>query len=364
MRPVLIRANVEASFLVLRIASSRDGGFMKFILRATLLIALSGVLPSSVWAQRDMSSGGRSGGNAEITVQLRNPDGSAGPRGIHVRLESAEGGSNGDCITEQGGKCRFLPGSGGMYVIRLNQLGYKEVAIGVNLIDTLRAYITLDLKPDAGTAPADSSVAATGNSVSAADLGVPENARREFEKGESALKQSKLDAGISHLRKALKLYEPFPQAYTLLGTAYLEQKNWKAAETALQKATSLDANASDAYLALGAMFNQTKEYSRAESALLRGLELKPDASGGHYELAKTYWELSRWQEAAPHARKAVAGMPDVSGPHALLGNILLRERNPQSALHEYQEYLRLDPNGSMAPGVRQMIEKLQKALHP
>jgi predicted Zn-dependent protease len=336
---------------------------MKFILRA-LLIALSGVLSSSVWAQRDMSSGGRSGGNAEITVQLRNPDGTAGPRGIHVRLESAEGGSNGDCITEQGGKCRFLPGSGGMYVIRLNQLGYKEVAIGVNLIDTLRAYITLELKPDPGAAPPDLAHAASGDSVSAADLGVPENARREFDKGESALKQSKLDAGIAHLRKAIKLYEPFPQAYTLLGTAYLEQNNWKAAETALHKATSLDANASDAYLALGAMFNQTKEYSRAESPLLRGLELKPDAPAGHYELAKTYWELGRWQEAAPHARKAVAGMPDVAGPHALLGNVFLRERNPQGALHEYQEYLRLDPNGSMAPGVRQMIQKLQKVLHP
>jgi TolA-binding protein len=322
---------------------------MKCLLSTTLLLAFSSVLPSSVWAQRDISSGGRSRGNAEITVQVRNPDGTAGPRGIHVRLESAEGGSNGDCITEQGGKCRFLPGSGGMYVIRLNQFGYKEVVIGVNLIDTLRAYITLDLKPDAATPSAGSSVAAMGNPVSAADLGVPENARREFEKGESALKQSKLDDGISHLRKALKLYELFPQAYTLLGTAYLDQKNWKAAEAALQKATTLDSKSADAYLALGAVFNQTKDYSRAESALLRGLELKPDASAGHYELAKTYWELGRWQEAAPHA---------------LLGNILLRERNPQSALHEYQEYLRLDPNGPMAPGVRQMIEKLQKALHP
>jgi len=46
-----------------------------------------------------------------------------------------------------------------------------------------------------------------------------------------------------------------------------------------------------------------------------------------------------------------------------IGNILLRQRNPQGALHEYQEYLRLDPDGSMAPGVRQMIEKLQKSLH-
>jgi tetratricopeptide (TPR) repeat protein len=257
-----------------------------------------------------------------------------------------------------------MPGAFGMYIVRINQLGYKEVAAQVNLVDTSRGFVTLDLKPDAASRPSGAPDPILGESVSAADLGVPENARREFEKGESALKQRKPGAGISHLQKALKLYEPFPQAYTLLGTAYLEQKNWKAAETALQKATSLDANASDAYLALGAVFNQTKEYSRAEPALLRGLELKPDASAGHYELAKTYWELGRWQEAAPHARKAVAGMPDVAGPHALLGNIFLRERNPQGALQEYQEYLRLDPDGSMASGVRQMIEKLQKALHP
>jgi tetratricopeptide (TPR) repeat protein len=112
---------------------------------------------------------------------------------------------------------------------------------------------------------------------------------------------------------------------------------------------------------LGAVFNQTKE--QAETALLKGLELNPEAAGGHCELEKTYWALGRWQDAAPHARKAVAGMPDLAPVHALLGNVMLRESNAQGALGEYQEYLRLDPNGSMAPGVRQMIEKIQKALH-
>jgi tetratricopeptide (TPR) repeat protein len=146
-----------------------------------------------------------------------------------------------------------------------------------------------------------------------------------------------------------------------LGTAYLEQKNWKDAETALQKSISFDSNSADAYLALGAVFNQIKNYPQAETALLRGLELKPDAAAGHYELAKTYWAMGRWQEAAPHVRKAVSGMPDVASPHVLLGNVLLRENNSQGALHEYQEYLRLEPDGLMAPGVRQMIEKIQKA---
>ena len=132
------------------------------------------------------------------------------------------------------------------------------------------------------------------------------------------MKENKLGDGIAHLRKAIKLYDAYPQAYALLGTAYLGQQNWKDAEVALRKANELDPKFPDAYLALGAVFNQTKEYPQAETALLKGLELKPEAAGGHYELAKTYWALGRWQDAAPHARKAVAGMPDLAPAHALL----------------------------------------------
>jgi len=176
--------------------------------------------------------------------------------------------------------------------------------------------------------------------------------------------ENKLEESVFHFRKAIKFYEAFPQAYTLLGTAYLKQENWKEAEKALQRATQLDNRASDAYLSLGSVFNETKAYHQAETVLLRGLELKPDAPAGHYELAKTYWFLGRWKEAAPHARKAVSAMPDAASRHALLGNILLREQDAQGALGEYHEYLRLEPFGSMAPAVRAVAEKLEKALHP
>lgn len=335
----------------------------KKIFSATMLAVLPFLLSTPVWAQRAPSSG-RSPGAAEINVQVRYPNGTAAPRGIHVRLESEEGGAADDCVTETGGKCRFLPNSSGMYIVRLNQIGYKEVSVHVNLVDSLRGYVTLDLKPDHPEAPPDTPDGVSGDSVSALELSIPENAREEFEKGQSAMKENKLDAGISHLRKAVKFYDAYPMAYTLLGTAYLEQKNWKDAETALQKSVSLDSNSADAYLALGAVFNQTKDYPQAETALLRGLGLKPDAFAGHYELAKTYWELGRWREAAPHVRKAVSGMPDVASPHVLLGNILLRENNPQGALSEYQEYIRLDPNGVMVPGVRKMIERIQKSPRP
>ncbi len=342
---------------------SRDS-IVKLFLQPASLLTLLIFLPIPAWAQRGAASSGRSPAAAEINVQVRYPNGTAAPRGIHVRLESEEGGAADDCVTETGGKCRFLPNSSGMYIVRVNQIGYKEVSVHVNLVDSLRGFVTLDLKPDHPEAPPETPDGVSGDSISAADLSIPENARQEFEKGQVAMKENKLDSGISHLRKAVKLYEAYPMAYTLLGTAYLEQKNWKDAETALEKSISYDSSSADSYLALGAVFNQTKNYPQAETALLHGLDLKPEASTGHYELAKTYWAIGRWREAAPHARKAVTGMPDVASPHVLLGNVLLRENNPQGALSEYEEYLRLDANGSMAPGVRQMIEKLQKSSRP
>jgi Flp pilus assembly protein TadD len=324
---------------------------------ALLLFLISLAAPAILQAQR---MGGHSSGGV-IDVQVRYANGAPGPRGIHIRLEAAEGGPAGDCETVDGGKCQFNLASSGVYMVRMSERGFQEVIVRVELIGMSRGYASLELKPIPGETPA-ATPQGDSNLVSVLDLSVPENARQEFEKGQGALKENKLDDSISHLRKAIKLYEAFPQAYTLLGTAYLEQKNWKDAEAALRKATELDAKFPDAYLELGAVFNQTKNYPQAETTLLKGLELKPEAPGGHYELAKTYWALGRWQDAAPHARNAVAGMPDLAPAHALLGNIMLREGNATGALDQYQDYLRLDPNGPMAPGARDMVAKIEHAL--
>ena len=61
---------------------------MKPLLPLSLLLVLTFLFGSScLWAQR--------GGGTQIDVQVRNANGTAGPPGVHVRLESAEGGSAG-----------------------------------------------------------------------------------------------------------------------------------------------------------------------------------------------------------------------------------------------------------------------------
>jgi tetratricopeptide (TPR) repeat protein len=308
-------------------------------------------------------SGGRRSGGI-IDVQVRYADGRPAPRGIHVRLEAAEGGAEADLDTIQGGKCQFRQSTSGVFIVRIANLGFREVSARVELINSPRAYVTLDLIPlnkepiaEVSVPPADSA-----DAVSVKDLAIPQPARMEFNKGEEAMRAKNADEGVKHFQKAVKLYDAYPQAYRMLGDAFVEKQQWPEAEIALKRSIELQQDLAPAYFDLGALRNQTKNYTGAEEALKKGLELTPDAAVGKYELAKTYWAMGRWQDAAPLAADTVKALPDLAAAHVLLANIRLKQRDAAGALHEYQEYLRIEPQGTMAPQVRDMVEKIQKAL--
>jgi Tfp pilus assembly protein PilF len=298
----------------------------------------------------------------EINVQVRTADGKPAPPGIHLVLELAEGGPVDDCATQPGGRCHFVPPTTGSYVVRIKEPGYKPLSGRVDLISTPKGYVSLTLQPIPGAAPPEAPKDAAGPSVSAADLAVPDNAKKEFEAAQKALDAKDFDSGIAHLKKATELYPNFPQAYATMGAAYLDQKKYKEAQTALEKAVELDPKAAGAFIELGATLNQVKDYPGAISALNRGLELNPDVPAGDYELAKAYMAQQQWQSAEPHLRKVIAAEPNMAGAHVMLGNVLLKKGDGAGALNEFQTYLKLDPNGSMAPGVKEVIPKIEAAL--
>ena len=298
----------------------------------------------------------------EINVQVRTQDGQPAPVGTHIALELAEGGPVDDCQTQPGGRCHFIPPTTGSYIVRVKQPGYKPTSGRVDLISTPKGYVALTLQPIPGEKEAEAPKDATGSSVSAADLAVPDNAKKEFGAAQKALDAKDFDSGIAHLKKATELYPNFPQAYATMGAAYLEQKKYKEAQEALEKAVQLDPKAAGAYIELGATLNQLKDYPGAVTALTKGLDLNADVPAGNYELAKAYMAQQQWQNAEPALRKVIAAQPDMASAHVMLGNILLKKGDGPGALNEFQTYLKLDPNGPMAPGVREVIPKIEAAL--
>ena len=298
-----------------------------------------------------------------ISVFVRVASGSPAPLGINVRLEAEPGGLVDQQMTDSTGKVTFIPKALTTYVVVIHERGYRDAVGHVDLSQTPTAAVSITLVPvksedDSKSTPSGE----TGGLVSALDFKIPDPAKKEFDAGQKLLQDKHdLSGSIGHFRKATELYDGFTQAYLMLGLAYLQDQKLKESQTALERVIQLDPKSGAGYLALGGCLNQQKDYPAAEKSLLQGLDLEPESPEGHYEIAKAYWAQHRWQEAEPHARKAEALQPQVPGIHVLMGNILLQRRDSPGAIKEFNEYLRLDPQGSMSGPVRTMVSKLEKA---
>lgn len=182
-------------------------------------------------------------------------------------------------------------------------------------------------------------------------------------KGQELLfKQHDAKASVEEFKRAIKLDPFYGQAYMLLGLAQMQLGAWSDAQWAFEEATKVEPGNAKAYLGAGSALNELKDYAGAQKALQESLELRPDSPEAHYEMARSLWGQGKWQEAEPHVHQAIELNKDYAGPHALMGNIYLQRENPEAALKEFQEYLRLDPEGSLAPSVKQIIAQLKQAL--
>jgi len=68
-------------------------------------------------------------------------------------------------------------------------------------------------------------------------------------------------------------------------------------------------------------------------------------------LEKSYEQVKRSLELNPNLAPA----------HLLKGNLLLRVARPIDAWVEFDEYLRLEPNGAFANETRAVVDKIRKA---
>lgn len=179
---------------------------------------------------------------------------------------------------------------------------------------------------------------------------------------ELMFKKHDAKGSIEQFKKLVELDPAFLQGHILLGNAYMQTGQWAQAQSAFENAAKLEPLSSVALLGVGAAMNQQLNYAGAQDPLRQSLELNRDSAEAHYELARALWGLNKWEEAEPHVRKAIQLNKDYASPHVMMGNIYLQEENPNFALTEFQEYLRLEPQGPDAIAVREIVAKIQKAI--
>jgi tetratricopeptide (TPR) repeat protein len=305
-----------------------------------------------------------------ITGQVRYADGNLPAFDVLVSCDSFSGGLIGQQNADRNGRFQFSNLAPAQYTITVRFQGYQEEKQTVDLLSTGTAYVQIRLKPDA-----------SGTNVSGArplvrDANIPSEARKEFEKADEVLrveKKESLQEGIRHLEKAITLYPKFLEAELKLGTAYMDLGQWDKAEQALRRALEIDPNAANAMFALGEIYLHQKKDEDAERILLQGLKVEDRSYQGHLTLGRVYWDMgskpkdeAQWrpllEKSYEQAKRVLELDPNLAAAHLLKGNLLLRVRRAPDALHEFEEYLRLDPKGPLAEQTRGVVEKIKKAL--
>jgi tetratricopeptide (TPR) repeat protein len=314
-------------------------------------------MPARAQRERERDSWLTSMTSVEVSGQVRFADRLEPAVNVTVRLERFGGGVIEQMATDNRGQFRFAGLQRGLYNVAVSAPCFVSAQQQVDLQVVLRSYLLFELAPDK-SAPACTPTGVAG----LLDSRVPAEAQREFEKGRAAVLAKKLEKGLHHLKKAIALYPDFFDAQLLLGTIYMDAQQWDKAESALRRALEMRPSTIAAHASLGEVYRRQKRYAEAEKVLQEGLRLDNRSWQGHFTLGRVYWEMGDVIKAGPHVGWTLKLKPELAEAHLLGGNIFLRMGLPERALIEYEEYLRLAPEGEFARQTRELVRNIRKAL--
>jgi tetratricopeptide (TPR) repeat protein len=297
------------------------------------------------------------GSSYEVSGQVRSA-GNKTLENVVVRLESSSGALVDQGATDSTGRFRFSRLRPGQYSVSAKAQGLlaPPQAVDVNRLSP-RIYVLLQLVPETATFRPRRD----GRS-GVVDASVPVPATAALEKGRAALADKKPDEAITHLQQAISIHPNFYEAHFLLGELYMDRSQWDKAENALRSALKVNPKSVQAMVSLGEVYRRQKKYAEGQKLLEEALKLDNNSWESNYTLGRIHWELKDIAKASVYIARTIQLQPNLPEARLLAGNIFIRAGFPENALIEYQEYLRLAPNGEFAAQVHSLVDRLKKSL--
>ncbi|HMD85002.1 MAG TPA: carboxypeptidase regulatory-like domain-containing protein [Terriglobia bacterium] len=286
--------------------------------------------------------------------QVLTRDGQPIPSGVTVSLETEQGAMMGSRPVDAFGNYVFEGLAAGTYHLTVTadrfQVYQQDVEIDFRQQTYIvNVYLTPSNKTEVKVPPA------------LTDEAAPKTARKEFEKGEHALKENKMPEARRQLEKAVADYPCYARAQASLAEVDLHDGKSDSAEACFKKAIQCDGSFLDSFSELAELYIVEKKFVESEAILNQGLRLSPQAWLFHYEMGQAHYGMQKYPESVQDFLLAQSLHPQVPAKfHIKLANAYLRTEAYPKALAEFQTYLRLEPSGQFAPAARQVSEMMLK----
>jgi tetratricopeptide (TPR) repeat protein len=241
--------------------------------------------------------------------------------------------------TDSRGRLAQVKVSSGAHTLRVRANGFKEITMPLTAAQ--RGEIRVRL------------------------LRTTDEAELSFQQAETARETARDDEARQKAaelyRQALKARLAFPSAHVGLARVLLDLNDTNGALAEIEAARRYRAVYPEASAVEGRIYRETGQTDEAIGSFNRSIResrgFQPEA---HVGIGRVYEEKGQYELAAREFQIAINQLFDTEPIiYQLLGAAYEKNGNTKEAITAYENYLRLAPNGSLAPAVRSIVEQLK-----
>ena len=146
-----------------------------------------------------------------------------------------------------------------------------------------------------------------------------------------------------------------PQGWRALASFAHEDKDWPHVIEYGQKATDLDPSMTRIYGLMADAAAKTGDKKAADEYRKKYEEANPDTPEILYNKGVDAYNKKNWKDAEDFLTKAATAKPDFALAHYYAGLAAMNAKHNPVAREHFQKYLELDPNGSEAGTVKELL---------
>jgi tetratricopeptide (TPR) repeat protein len=321
------------------------------------------LLSTSLLAAQSRRAGtGAQRGGAEISVRISYDNGRPAAPMLRVELLNPMFATVTEGITDGYGVARILGVTSGNYRLKITGPGIEDYTSNSFYIDPLDALniqmVTVRRTPEAIAAEH------AGAPISAAELNIPEKARKQFERGQKLLTENNPTEAIKYFTRASTLYPQYAAAFDYTGMA-IAPTSAVEAKRYFQRAIEADKQYEPGYRHLAKSYMGEKQYGEAERLLTQATTLDPRSAETLFLLAYSLQKQEKHSAAIETVGRAhQLAHAEFATIHLVAGESYSRLGRIAEAVNEYNQYLLEAPLGPSAEIAKQNISVLQTQLPP